>query len=78
MGAADWVAFDSIGGTAEADGPLQLSSSPTPSGSFVDLGYDRGYGKIHIPGDNSAFYLAINPAAQASLASRSTPGTRAW
>ena len=67
LGADDWVAFDSLGGTLTTDGPLQMPVSPTPSGSFKDLGHDRGYGKLHIPGDDSVFYLAINPVASSGL-----------
>jgi hypothetical protein len=67
LGADDWIAFDSVGGTQAADGPLELPESGTPSGSFVLLGDDRGYGKIHVRGDDSGFYLAINLAAKPSL-----------
>ena len=56
-------AFDSVGGTQPADGPLQLPESGTPSGSFFDLGGDRGYGKIMIRGNDSGFYLAVNTAS---------------
>jgi hypothetical protein len=66
-GTDDWVAFDSIGGTSPADGPLQLPESGTPTGSFVPLGNDRGYGKLHVRGDDSGFYLAANAAAKPSL-----------
>ena len=66
-GADDWIAFDSVGGSDAGDGPLQLPESGTPSGSFVKLGQDRGYGKIHVRGDDSGFYLAINAAAKPSL-----------
>jgi hypothetical protein len=62
-----WEAFDSVGGTVAAWGPLQLPESGTPSGSFVDLGHDRGYGKVHVRGNDSGFYLAVNTAAVASL-----------
>jgi len=67
LGADDWIAFDSVGGTQAADGPLQLPESGTPSGSFVDLGHNRGYGKVHVRGSDTGFYLAINPAAKAGL-----------
>jgi len=63
-----WEAFDSIGGSNAAWGPLQLPESGTPSGSFIDLGHDRGYGKVHVRGNDSGFYLAVNTAAVASLA----------
>jgi len=66
-----WEAFDSVGGTDPDDGPLYLrppdGSGPTPTGNFLDLGYDRGYGIVRVPGDDSALYLAINPAACPSL-----------
>lgn len=67
-----WEAFDSVGGTLAADGPLYFDNvtygaAPTPSGSFFDLGFNRGYGKIHIPGDDSHMFLAINTAARANL-----------
>ncbi|HHN94218.1 MAG TPA: hypothetical protein ENK17_05570, partial [Anaerolineae bacterium] len=66
-GTDDWLAFDSIGGTLASDGPLQLPESGTPSGSFVPLAQDRGYGKIYVRGNDSGFYLAINTAAKPSL-----------
>jgi hypothetical protein len=62
-----WEAFDSVGGTQPADGPLQMPESATPSGSFFDLGADRGYGKIQVRGNDSGFYLAVNTAAKPSL-----------
>ncbi|MFH1314052.1 MAG: right-handed parallel beta-helix repeat-containing protein [Candidatus Eisenbacteria bacterium] len=62
-----WEAFASVGGTQAGDGPLQMPESPTPRGSFVVLGYDRGYGKIHVRGNDSGYYLAINTAAKPSL-----------
>jgi len=65
-----WEAFDSVGGRP-GDGPLELPAGVTygwtPSGSFVDLGHDRGYGKVYADPGDSHFYLAINTAAQASL-----------
>ncbi|MCP4543321.1 MAG: hypothetical protein GY832_39915 [Chloroflexi bacterium] len=67
MGTDKWFAFDSVGGTDAADGPLHLDESGTPSGSFVPLGENRGYGKIHVRGNDSGFYLAINTAAKPSL-----------
>lgn len=63
-----WEAFASIGGTVAADGPLQMPEAATPSGSIFDLGLDRGIGKIHVRGNDSAFFLAVNTAAQPSLA----------
>jgi hypothetical protein len=62
-----WEAFAAIGGTQAADGPLQMPESPTPSGSFFDLGLDRGVGKIHVRGNDSAFLLAVNTLAAMSL-----------
>jgi Periplasmic copper-binding protein (NosD)/FlgD Ig-like domain len=66
-----WEAFASVGGRP-GWGPLELPSGVstgwTPSGSFVDLGYDRGYGKVHVDPRDNNFYLAINQAAKASLA----------
>ena len=65
-----WEAFASIGGRP-GWGPLELPAGVsygwTPSGSFVDLGYDRGYGKIYVDPRDSSFYLAVNTAATASL-----------
>ena len=65
-----WEAFASVGGRP-GWGPLELPSGVsygwTPSGSFVDLGHDRGYGKIHVDPRDSNFYLAVNTAAVASL-----------
>ena len=65
-----WEAFDSVGGRP-GDGPLELPAGVsygwTPSGSFVDLGHDQGYGKIHVDPRDSAFYLAVNTAARPSL-----------
>ncbi|MBN2104312.1 hypothetical protein JW835_09760 [bacterium] len=66
-----WEAFDSIGGSQSSDGPLQLrtgiTAGWTPSGNFLDLGYDRGYAKVHVDPTDSYFYLAINTAAKSSL-----------
>jgi hypothetical protein len=65
-----WEAFASVGGRP-GDGPLELpsgvSSGWTPTGNFIDLGHDRGYGKIHADPRDSHFYLAINMAAKAGL-----------
>lgn len=63
-----WEAFASVGGNQAADGPLQMPESPTPSGNFFDLGLDRGIGKIHVRGNDSALLLAVNQAALLSLA----------
>ena len=66
-----WEAFASVGGVLSVDGPLELPENVsvgwTPSGSFVDLGYDRGYGKIYVDPRDNNFYLAINTAAKANL-----------
>jgi len=65
-----WEAFASVGGQP-GWGPLELPSGVsygwTPSGSFVDLGHDRGYGKPYVDPRDSNFYLAINTAAKPSL-----------
>jgi hypothetical protein len=65
-----WEAFASVGGQA-GWGPLELPAGAsygwTPSGSFVDLGHDRGYGKIYVDRRDSDFYLAVNTAAKPSL-----------
>jgi hypothetical protein len=60
-----WEAFDRIGGLFA--GPLQLPAVGTPTGSFFELGGDRGYGKLMVPGNDSAIYLAVNTAAKPSL-----------
>ncbi len=65
-----WEAFESVGGPL-GNGPLELpagvSNGWTPTGSFFDLGLDRGMGKVYADPRDSAFYLAVNTAAQASL-----------
>ena len=65
-----WEAFASIGGRP-GWGPLELPSGVsagwTPSGSFVDLGHDRGIGKVYVDPRDSDFYLAVNTAAKPSL-----------
>jgi hypothetical protein len=67
-----WEAFDSVGGTQPTDGPLEVPvgvvNGWTPTGSFFDLGLDRGTGKVYADPRDSAFYLAVNVAARASLA----------
>ena len=67
-GTDDWKAFDCVGGLFS--GPLQLPDVGTPTGSFFELGGDRGYGKIMVPGNDSAFYLAINTLCMVCPASR--------
>lgn len=66
----NWEAFAHMGGS-NGQGPLAtpagVSNGWTGRGNFFDLGNDRGYGKIYIDPRNSAFYLAVNSAAQASL-----------
>jgi hypothetical protein len=66
-GTDDWIAFAGVGGIDPADGPLQMPGSPTPTGNFLPLTQDRGYGKLHVRGDDGGFYLAVNTAAQPSL-----------
>ncbi len=70
-GADDWEAFDCVGGIHDLVnvGPLGLvgPQGPTPTGSFFELGDNRGYGKIMVPCDDSAFYLAVNTVAKPSL-----------
>ncbi len=65
-----WEAFASVGGPP-GNGPLELpagvSNGWTPTGSFFDLGLDRGMGKVYADPRDSAFYLAVNSAARASL-----------
>ena len=65
-----WEAFASVGGVP-GDGPLELpagiSDGWTPTGSFIDLGYDRGCGKVYADPRDSNFYLAINTEAKFSL-----------
>ena len=70
-GADDWEAFACVGGlhTLSNVGPLGIPDVGTPTDSFFELGGDRGYGKIMIPGDDSAVYLAVNTAAKPSLPS---------
>ncbi|MBU1694663.1 MAG: hypothetical protein KKC51_11960, partial [Verrucomicrobia bacterium] len=65
-GKDDWEAFARVGGDEQADGPLWLQESPIPSGAFIDLGYNRGLGKVHVR-KSSGFYLAINTACRANL-----------
>ncbi|MFC2108811.1 right-handed parallel beta-helix repeat-containing protein [Candidatus Bipolaricaulota bacterium] len=82
-----WEAFASVGGRP-GWGPLELPADVsygwTPSGSFVDLGRDRGYGKIHVDPRDSNLYLAVNTTAKASLppaeleAAFIDPGNWAW
>jgi len=70
-GADDWVAIASIGGSEASDGPLQLPAGVTagwtPSGSFIELPGNQGYGKLHVDPRDSHIYLAVNSAAAASL-----------
>jgi hypothetical protein len=65
-----WEAFASIGGRpgwGPRELPVGVSYGWTPSGSFVDLGHDRGYGKVYADPRDSAFYLAVNTEAKPSL-----------
>ena len=69
-GADNWEAFAGVGGVHTNDGPLLFTiggGGPTPSGSFVDLGYGRGFGKIYMGPARDAWYLAVNTQAKASL-----------
>lgn len=66
-GSDDWTAIAGVGGVNILHGPLQYPESSTPSGSFFDLGHDRGYGKFQVRGDDSGIYLAVNTDAKASL-----------
>jgi hypothetical protein len=67
-GADDWEAFACVGGLHSLPnvGPLKLPDVGTPTGSFFELGGDRGYGKIMVPGNDAAIYVAINTAARPS------------
>jgi len=66
-----WEAFESIGGPP-GNGPLELPAGVlngwTPSGSFFDLGLDRGFGKVYADPRDTAFYLAVNTVARPSMA----------
>lgn len=68
-----WEAIASVGGTSTqaADGPLLTpvlnSAGWTPSGSFVALKNDSGYGKFYISPDNGHLYMAVNSEAKSSL-----------
>jgi hypothetical protein len=82
----NWKAFACVGGLHSLPnvGPLKLPDVGTPTGSFFELGGNRGYGKIMIPGDDSALYLAVNTAAKPSLppaqleAAFINPGNWTW
>ena len=71
-GTDDWIAFASVGGPEAADGPLQLPSGVTsgwtPTGNFLDVENDEGMFKAYADPRDSAFYIALNPAVQSSLA----------
>ena len=67
-----WEVFAAVGGSVAArgsaeTGPLIVPESPIPTGSFVDLGHGRGYGKMYARGSGGGVYLAINTAAVATL-----------
>ncbi|UCF16824.1 MAG: hypothetical protein JSW59_05055, partial [Phycisphaerales bacterium] len=68
-GTDDWQAFACVGGLHSLGGvgPLKLSKPGTPTGSFFELGGNRGYGKLIIAGDDAAIFLAINTAAKPDL-----------
>ncbi len=64
-----WEAFDRVGGNLVTDGSLATPNagvSPTPTGNFFDLGHDRGFGALYVPGDDSGIYLAVNTVARPS------------
>ena len=67
----DWEAIASIGGTELTDGNLIIPDSSTlgwtPSGSFIDLGHDRGFGWFYMSPDDDGLFLAINTVAKASM-----------
>lgn len=69
LGTDNWIAFAGMGGLLPADGPLQMPgpTGPTPTGSFFELAENRGYGKIHVPGNDSAIYLAVNTTAKPGM-----------
>jgi hypothetical protein len=66
-----WESFAMVGGARYFQGNLQERDSTLsgwkPTGNFIDLGYDRGYGKIYEDPAYQYLYLAINTAAKASL-----------
>jgi hypothetical protein len=69
LGGDVWEAFDRVGGNQDTDGLLLTPGagiSPTPTGSFFELGNDEGYGKIYVPGDDTGIYLAVNTIAKPS------------
>lgn len=68
-GTNDWDIVAVVGGSNDL--PLELGVSPTPTGNFMlmEVNGQEVYGKLSVPGDNSAAYLAINSAA----AQASTP-----
>jgi len=64
-----WEAFAWLGGIS-GNGSLATPSASagwTPSGSFFDLGLDRGMGKVYVDPANTALYLAVNTAAHLAL-----------
>ena len=62
---SDWDIVAPVGGMDR--GPLHLSANlgPTPTGNFIKMivNGEEVYGKLSVPGDDSAAYLAINRAA---------------
>jgi len=66
-----WEAIGSIGGTLLSDGnliaPTVQGLGWSPSGSFTDLGHDRGFGWFYMSPYDDGLYLAINVTAKASL-----------
>ena len=69
-GDQNWTVVAEVGGGGPGDGPLNLYlfsgiTGPKPTGNFIRM-YVNGslvFGKLMIPGDSSAAYLAINGAA---------------
>ena len=65
-----WESFAKVGGSIADDGPFPLRTGITdgwtPTGNFLDLGHDRGYGKVYVDPDNQYLFLAVHSAAKAS------------
>lgn len=92
LGTDSWTSIAVVGGvTPTFTGPLNLALFPgisgiTSSGNFVLMELDGqiAYGKLMLPGDDSAAYLAINRAAAiaptpaAALAAFIDPANWTW
>lgn len=63
-GDATWSVIARVGGSTPTD-HLVLPASPTPTGNFnlMEVGGQMVYGKLYVPGNDSAAYLIINQAA---------------